>query len=280
MARGEHDDAHILPDGPRREGLLVLGLAEVAAPEDSLVWSLLGAAERQIRRREEDGAPAGGLMTLKLRSLTPRLAPLIRQARHTVLLQGVRRTAESTPSILRRRLKAAGGVWAPVLSMPHGVRDPHPRTDLWTLVQERLGSAAESEAAGGRALWHPAFDPLTDLRAADGETLASGRRSDQEAPRGRPKVPSANEAAGATASDAPDESAAPPWPPWLGAAAGPSGIDHCRIALPAKGDLAWVFPEMGIWFPEVVVRLAGILWEIIHERADGGTGTLDSGHVA
>lgn len=305
MAQDDHDDSHILPDGPRREGLLVLGLAEVAAPEDSLVWSLLGAAERQFRRREE-GVPAGGLMTLKLRSLTPRLAPLIRQARHTVLLQGFQRTAESTPSILRQRLKAAGGVWTPALSMPPGVRDPHQQSDLWSLAQERLGSSPGSGSTRGGALWHPDFDPLTNLRATDGETAGSTGTSGRDGPRNLPES-SASAAAGSSPGSsappppvsppvsrrtAPPESGTPPaddpagdpaaqrWPAWLAESSGPTGIEHCRIALPAKGDLAWVFPEMGIWFPEVVMRVTGILGNITHDRPDGGTGLLDSGHVA
>ncbi len=237
MTRHDYDNPQILPDGPAREGLLVLGLAEVGAPEDSLVWSLLGAAERQLRYRDER-APAGGLMTLKLRSWTPRLAPLIRQARHTVLLQGFQRMAESTPSILHQRLTAAKDVWRPVLSMPRGAQDPHTHSDLWTLAQERVRSSAEpgpSTEPGGRP---------------------------QAAPRDA-TPPSAQE-----------------WPGWLAEASGPGGVDQCRIALPAKGDLAWVFPEMGVWFPEVVLRLTEILWDISHDRPVGGAGTLDAGHVA
>ena len=277
MTRHDHDNPQILPDGPAREGLLVLGLAEVAAPEDSLVWSLLGAAERQLRYRDER-APAGGLMTLKLRSWTPRLAPLVRQARHTVLLQGFQRTGGSTPSILHQRLTAAGGVWRPVLSMPRGAQDPHTHSDLWTLAQERVRSSAEPGPSTEPVLWHREFDPLTNLRAADGEpdtgriVDASGarQRSPESEPGGRPQ---------AAPRDATPPSAQE-WPGWLAEASGPGGVDQCRIALPAKGDLAWVFPEMGVWFPEVVLRLTGILWDISHDRPVGGAGTLDAGHVA
>jgi len=236
MASDPHTDEHILPEAPPGEGLLLLGLAEVCAPEDSLVWSLMERAEALLRSRAEHSREAGTLTALKLRSLSSHLQPLIRQSLHTVLLEGrLTGPAGRSPALLCHRLAPRGGCRPP-----------------------RILAARRGAGAAG-------------LRSVDDEAL----------PAGSLELPGAARPQDPQASDGKQEMATPgrEYPDWLAESSPPGGIDHCRIGLPARGDLAWILPEMGVWFPETVQRLAGLLWDIWTDRAGRPSRGSDRGGV-
>lgn len=206
-------------------GLLVLGIAEVPAPEDSIIWSLLEQSVRQLNQR----GPTQGLLIepLKLRSLSHHVVGLAAQSHRVVILEGQEGGTAGNRCWARQRLTSR--------------TEPGESPLLKTI--EPLVTPAGEPVEG--------FDPVAQLRAANGE-------EDPDEP---------------TADD-------PGLPSWFAGSMPPGGVDLITLALPARGGLAWVLPQIGIWFPETVQRLSDLLWEIGQETVDPGASGRGPGAVA
>ncbi len=199
---------HSAKNQPLTLGLLVLGIAEVPAPEDSIVWSLLDQSVRQLSQR----CPRPGLLIepLKLRSLSQHVVGLAAQSHRVIILDG------------QEGGTAGNRCWA----------------------RQRLTSPTVPGESARLTTVEPLITPT-------GEEITEEPTEDD-----------------------------PGLPSWFAHAIPPGGVDRVTLDLPARGGLAWVLPQIGIWFPETVQRLSDLLWEIGQETVDPGASGRGPGAVA